>query len=248
MNQIRVASVSYLNARPLVYGLTHHPVINQIQLTEDYPAFVARQLVAGEVDMGLIPVAMIPKLPQSFIVADYCIGADGPVASVCLFSEVPMDQITHVYLDYQSRTSVNLARVLLREYWKKDVQFLDATGEDFRDKIKGNTAGVVIGDRALEQRQCSPFIYDLAEAWIDHTGLPFVFAAWVANKPLPPDFVAAFNEANKWGLEQLEVVLQNINYPVYDLNKYFTQNISYLLDAEKRKGLALFLEKLRDNT
>ncbi|RPD51326.1 hypothetical protein DRJ53_01185 [Paracnuella aquatica] len=248
LNQIRVASVSYLNARPLVYGLTHHPVINQIQLTEDYPAFVARQLVAGEVDMGLIPVAMIPKLPQSFIVADYCIGADGPVASVCLFSEVPMDQITHVYLDYQSRTSVNLARVLLREYWKKDVQFLDATGEDFRDKIKGNTAGVVIGDRALEQRQCSPFIYDLAEAWIDHTGLPFVFAAWVANKPLPPDFVAAFNEANKWGLEQLEVVLQNINYPVYDLNKYFTQNISYLLDAEKRKGLALFLEKLRDNT
>lgn len=240
--------MSYLNARPLVYGLTHHPVINQIQLTEDYPAFVARQLVAGEVDMGLIPVAMIPKLPQSFIVADYCIGADGPVASVCLFSEVPMDQITHVYLDYQSRTSVNLARVLLREYWKKDVQFLDATGEDFRDKIKGNTAGVVIGDRALEQRQCSPFIYDLAEAWIDHTGLPFVFAAWVANKPLPPDFVAAFNEANKWGLEQLEVVLQNINYPVYDLNKYFTQNISYLLDAEKRKGLALFLEKLRDNT
>ncbi len=240
--------MSYLNARPLVYGLTHHPVINQIQLTEDYPAFVARQLVAGEVDMGLIPVAMIPKLPQSFIVADYCIGADGPVASVCLFSEVPMDQITHVYLDYQSRTSVNLARVLLREYWKKDVQFLDATGEDFRDKIKGNTAGVVIGDRALEQRQRSPFIYDLAEAWIDHTGLPFVFAAWVANKPLPPDFVAAFNEANKWGLEQLEVVLQNINYPVYDLNKYFTHNISYLLDDDKRKGLALFLEKLRDNT
>ena len=240
--------MSYLNARPLVYGLTHHPVIKQIQLTEDYPAFVARQLVAGEVDMGLIPVAMIPKLPQSFIVSDYCIGADGPVASVCLFSEVPMDQITHVYLDYQSRTSVNLARVLLREYWKKGVQFLDATGEDFRDKIIGSTAGVVIGDRALEQRQRSPFIYDLAEAWIDHTGLPFVFAAWVANRPLPPDFVAAFNEANKWGLEQLEVVLHNINYPVYDLKKYFTQNISYLLDEEKRKGLALFLEKLRDNT
>jgi chorismate dehydratase len=219
-------------------------VRDQIKLTENYPAFIAHQLVAGEVDMGLIPVAMIPKLPQSFIVADYCIGAEGPVASVCLFSEVPMQEITHVYLDYQSRTSVNLARILLREYWKKEVHFIDATGEDFRNKIKGATAGVVIGDRALEQRQRSPFIYDLAEAWIDHTGLPFVFAAWVANKPLPHEFVGAFNEANRWGLDRIPEVLRHIEYPVYDLNKYFTQNISYLLDAEKRKGLEMFLDKL----
>lgn len=247
LSQIRVASVSYLNARPLVYGLTHHPVMEQIQLTEDYPAFIAQQLVAGEVDMGLIPVAMIPKLPQSFIVSDYCIGAVGPVASVCLFSEVPMEQITQVYLDYQSRTSVNLARILLREYWKKEVQFLDATGEDFRNKISGTTAGVVIGDRALEQRQRSPYIHDLATAWIEHTGLPFVFAAWVANKPLPPPFIAAFNEANKWGLEHIDVVLEHLSYPAYDLKKYYKENISYLLDAEKRKGLELFLEKLRKN-
>lgn len=236
--------MSYLNARPLVYGLTHHPVIEQIQLTEDYPAIIAQQLVAGEVDMGLIPVAMIPKLPQSFIVSNYCIGAEGPVASVCLFSEVPMEQITHVYLDYQSRTSVNLARVLLHEYWKKEVQFIDATGEDFREKISGTTAGVVIGDRALEQRKRSQFIYDLAEAWIDHTGLPFVFAAWVANKALPQDFITAFNEANKWGLERVDEVLRMINYPVYDLKKYYTRNISYLLTEEKKQGLRLFLQKL----
>lgn len=236
--------MSYLNARPLVYGLTHHPVIEQIELTENYPAFIARQLVAGEVDMGLIPVAMIPKLPQSFIVSDYCIGAEGPVASVCIFSELPIQEITHVYLDYQSRTSVNLARILLREYWKKEVQFIDATGEDFRDKIKGTTAGVVIGDRALEQRRRSNFIYDLAEAWIDHTGLPFVFAAWVANKQLPTNFIAAFNEANKLGLQQLDVVIDSIEYPVYDLRKYYTENISYLLTEQKRKGVKLFLEKL----
>ena len=239
-----MAAVSYLNTRPLLHGIKNHRVIERIDLIEDYPSKIAQLLIDDKVDVGLIPVAAIPKLKQHYIIADYCIGAEGPVASVCIFSEVPMASIERVYLDYQSRTSVNLARILLKEFWKKDVEFIDASGEDYRDKIKDNTAGVVIGDRALQQRLKSRYIYDLGEAWKKHTGLPFVFAAWIANKLLPPDFVQDFNEANSLGLQDLDTVISQNPYMHYDLKTYYTNNISYQLTEEKRKGLALFLDKL----
>jgi len=218
--------------------------MERIHLTEEYPAKLAEQLIANQIDVGLIPVAMIPRLKESYIIGDYCIGTEGEVASVALFSEVPMEQIKTVILDYQSRTSVNLARVLLKEYWKKEVVFEEAT-PDFREKIKGTTAAVVIGDRALEQISMSAYMYDLGAAWKAHTGLPFVFAAWVANKPLDEAFIDAFNKANAYGVSHIDEVLAGLNYPVYDLKKYYTENLSYPLTDEKRKGLALFLEKLK---
>lgn len=218
--------------------------MQQISLVEDYPANIARMLLQDEVDLALIPVAMIPRIPNPHIVTNYCIGAEGPVASVCIFSEVPMEQITHVYLDYQSRTSVNLAKILLREYWQKEVMLIDASGEDYRKEIRGTTAGVVIGDRALEQRLHSTFVYDLAEAWIAHTGLPFVFAAWVANKPLPAKFETQFNEANAQGLAMVDEVIASIPYDTYSLHTYYKKNISYELTTSKQEGLSLFLSKL----
>jgi chorismate dehydratase len=217
--------------------------MDRIELIEDYPSKIAAMLLNDEIDVGLVPVAVIPKLKESFIITDYCIGAIREVASVALFSEVPIAQIETVLLDYQSRTSVNLAKVLLKEYWKKDVILQEAT-EDFRSNIKGSVAGVVIGDRALEQSNISPFMYDLATAWIEFTKLPFVFAAWVANKPLGEDFGDAFNRANAYGVKHIDEVVEEQGTQNYDLKKYYTQNISYELTVEKRKGLALFLEKL----
>jgi chorismate dehydratase len=239
-----VAAVSYLNTKPLLYGIKRHPIINEIELVEDYPSKIAQMLIDDEVDIGLIPVAATLKLKEWNIVGDYCIGSEGPVASVCIFSEVPMDKIERVYLDYQSRTSVNLAKVLLREYWKKNVELIDSSGEDFRDEIRGTSAGVVIGDRALAQRLKSKYIYDLAEAWKKYTGLPFVFAAWIANKKLPSHFVSAFNEANGYGLQHINEVIAENPFEMYDLRKYYTECISYKLDDRKREGLGLFLEKV----
>lgn len=242
--RIRVGAVSYLNTRPLLYGLTRSGLMDRIELVEEYPAKIAAMLVNNEIDIGLVPVAIIPLLHEAHIVTDYCIGTEGEVASVALFSEVPMDKIEKVLLDYQSRTSVKLAQVLLKEYWKKDVVLEDAK-EDFRSAIKGTTAGIVIGDRALEQRDQSEYIYDLGTAWKAHTGLPFVFAAWVANKPLDEAFIKIFNEANAYGLQHIAEVVAENNFPVYDLAKYYTENISYELTDEKRKALQLFLEKIK---
>ena len=246
MNKIRVGAVSYLNTKPLLYGLKHHPVIDDIELTEDYPSKIAQLLIEDKIDLGLIPVAATTKLSNWYIVGDYCIGCDGPVASVCLFSDVPITQIEKLYLDYQSRTSVNLARILLKEFWQKDVELINTTPEDFRAKIKGTTAGVVIGDRALEQRQHSKYIYDLGEAWKEHTGLPFVFAAWISNKKLPEEFIQKFNEANAEGVNHINDIITGTDYPFYDLKKYFTKNIDYRLDGKKQQALNFFLEKLNN--
>jgi chorismate dehydratase len=219
--------------------------MKEIELVEDYPARIAQLLIDDKIDIGLIPVAATSRLSSWHIVGDYCIGCDGIVASVCLFSEVPIEEIRKVYLDYQSRTSVNLAKILLKEYWKKEVELIDATGEDFRQQINGSTAGVVIGDRALEQRQYSKYIYDLGEAWKAHTGLPFVFAAWISNKKLAKEFVEKFNSANALGFSHVNEIVAANNFPFYDLEKYFTKNIDYRLDEKKRQAMTLFLEKLK---
>jgi chorismate dehydratase len=196
--------------------------------------------------MGLVPVAILPYMKDFYINTDYCIGSNGPVASVCLFSEVPIQQVETVLLDYQSRTSVQLARVLLKEYWNVRPRIVNA-GKDFRDHIRGTTAGVVIGDRALEQRMVSPLVYDLGDAWKNLTGLPFVFAAWISNKPLDPGFIHEFNSANREGLEHIAEVVSENPYPVFDLTAYFTRYLDYRLDEPKRKGLDKFLEYLTVN-
>ena len=244
LNKIRVGAVSYLNTKPLLHGIKNHEVINQIILIEDYPARIADMLLNNEIDIGLVPVAIIPKLKEYSIITDYCIGSDGEVASVCIFSDVAMDKIETIILDNQSRTSVALAKILLKEYWKKEVVFVEAPQEDFRKRIKGSTAGVVIGDRALQQRAASAYIYDLGEAWKAHTGLPFIFAAWIANKQLPAAFCNAFNEANANGLKHLDEIIIANPFTAFNLKKYYTEYISYDLTEEKRKGLNCFLEKV----
>ncbi|MBV7529938.1 menaquinone biosynthetic enzyme MqnA/MqnD family protein [Chitinophaga sp. sic0106] len=238
--KVKVAAVSYLNTKPLLYGFRNHPVMERMELSMDYPAKIAQQLVDGEVDVALVPVAIIPKLKEYHIIADYCIGAEAPVASVCLYSDVPLHDIKRIYLDYQSRTSVALLKVLVREYWKLDVEFV-ATSGDYESNIKGTDAGLVIGDRALKQRKISPFIYDLAEHWMRFTSLPFVFAAWIANKELPADFIAEFNNATGIGLQNIPAVVAENPYDVYDLTTYYVQNISYPLTPAKRQGMQKFL-------
>jgi chorismate dehydratase len=244
MEKIRVGAVSYLNTKPLLYGISRSPIAQKIELVTDYPAKIAASLLDGSIDIGLVPVAIIPKMPEFHIISDYCIGAEGPVASVALFSEQPLENVKRVLLDYQSRTSVSLARVLLKHYWKKEVEFIDAS-EGYQDLIKGDTAGVVIGDRAFAQRMVSPYIYDLAEAWLSFTSLPFVFAAWIANKQLPEDFKNEFNEANAFGLCNLDEVIHENPYLAYDLHAYYTVNINYAFSKAKMLGLETFLAYLK---
>ena len=240
-NKIRVGVVNYLNTKPLLYGLQRAPVSDLIELVEDYPARLAQMLIDDEIDIGLVPVTVIPLLPEYYIIGNYCIGTEGEIASVALFSEVRMSEIKKVYLDYQSRTSVDLLHYLMKEYWGISPEILQAQDETYRKEIKGDTAGLVIGDRAFEQRKISTFIYDLGSEWRSITGLPFVFAAWVSKKKLSDDFILLFDEANAMGVQRIDEIAEETDFDLYDLKKYYNLHVSYKLDEMKKKGMELFL-------
>lgn len=244
MGKIKTGIVSYLNTKPLIFGLKLPPVSEHIELVGDNPARLAEMLKNGEIDLGLIPVAALPELDEYYLAGDFCIGTDGEAASVCLFSEVPLHEITRVYLDYQSRTSVELLKWIMKEYWGIHPVLLQAAGEDYRNEIRGTTAGLVIGDRAFEQRKHSTFFYDLGAEWKKITGLPFVFAIWVSNKPLTADFIKMFNAANAMGLDRIDEIVAAQQFELYDLRKYYTLHMNYLLDERKRRAMDYFLEMI----
>lgn len=241
LKKIKVGIVNYLNTKPLLFGIRQSPIMDLIELIQDYPSNIATLLVEGKIDIGLVPVAILPVLKEYHIYTDYCIGCNGPVGSVCLFSDVPVEEVETVLLDYQSRTSVELLKILLRNYWKIKPLFIE-TSSDYRTSIKGKTAGLVIGDRSFEQRRSSKYLYDLGEAWKQYTGMPFVFAAWISNTVLDEKFVRSFNEANRSGIENIITVSENYTTGLFNMHDYYTRYISYMLDAEKRKGLARFLQ------
>lgn len=245
MQKLKVTAVSYLNTKPLLYGLVKSGLSEELDLQLDIPSVCASKLASGEADFGLIPVAAIPELATPHIVSDYCIGTVGEVKTVCIFSEVPLEAVTEIYLDFHSRTSVELVKILLKDHWKCSPTLLPAK-PGFEDKITGNTAALIIGDRAMDKLGKHAFTYDLGEAWLAHTGLPFVFAAWVSNRPLPTAFIEKFNQAMRLGIDsipQLMLILPQ-PHPGFDLGKYFTENISYQMDSAKRKALRLFLQQL----
>ena len=225
-----------------MYGLKLPPIADEIELIEDTPARLADLLLNDEIDIGLVPTAVIPQLKESFIASDYCIGTETEVASVCLFSEVPVHELEKVYLDHESRSSVALLKWLMKEYWGVHPKIIQATDDSYRTDIKGTTAGLVIGDRAFQQRKISTFIYDLASEWRAITGLPFVFAAWISNKRLSPSFIEKFNEANSIGLNHIDEIVAEQNFDLFDLKKYYCLHMSYKLDEKKRMGMKLFLQ------
>jgi chorismate dehydratase len=242
--KIRIGAVSYLNTRPLLYGLKDHPLASRIALQEAYPSRVASMLLNDEIDIGLVPVAILPKLREYHLISDFCIGCDGPVASVALFADEQVDKLSDVFLDYQSRTSAMLLRLLFRDHWKLDIPLRDAGSEDFRNEIRGHTGGLVIGDRAFEQARYSPVMYDLGEVWKAHTGMPFVFATWVSNKPIDQDFIRDFNEVNAIGVGQLDRVAAAYPDVTFDLLGYYRDHLSYAFDAMKRAALQRFLSDI----
>ena len=242
--KIRVAAVSYLNTKPLIYGFEQGMMSDDIKLITDFPSNIADMLITDEIDVALVPVAAIPQLREYYIITDYCIGTTGEVASVCLFSDVPLNEITTILLDYQSKSSVGLLKILLRDYWKINVELVSANA-GYEENIFGSTAGLVIGDRAFIQRKKRKYIYDLGSAWKDMTGLPFVFAAWVANKKLSEAFIEKFDVATAEGLKHLTEIVEANPYTHYDLQKYYTENISFNLDGKKQKGLKEYLKRLK---
>ena len=237
-----VSIVNYYNTTPFLYGIHHSDFLSQIQLELDIPSVCAQKFKNKRVEIGLVPVAILPELESYQIITDYCIGAVGKVDSVKLFSEKPLEELTHVLLDYQSKTSVTLVQILNKHFWKKNIQFIHAT-EGFEKQISGTTGAVIIGDRTFVLTT-HPYQYDLSEEWQKHTSLPFVFACWVSNVPLSDMFISEFNKTLAYGVNHIEeAVIEKPNKALgNNALDYLKNKISYHLDVDKRKGMELFLE------
>ena len=243
-DKLNIVAISYLNTLPFLYGIRKDKdLMSQLNLRLEYPSLCADLLKSGQADVGLIPVAEIVHLDNPMIIGDFCIGAQGKVNTVMLYSCCSLNEIKIVALDYQSRTSVMLTKILFDKFWDRKVGF-ESTSEGYIDRISGSVAGVVIGDRAFDYKDRFPYSYDLSEEWYKFTGLPFVFACWVSRIPLDPKFELQFCKAMSLGFSEMEKVVEdysNANISGPHLSSYLNEDISYNFDVNKRRGMALFL-------
>ncbi len=235
LNKIKISAVAYTNTKAFIYGIEHSDIINKIDLSLDIPSECAAKVISGQVDIGLMPVAAIPMVPNANIVADYCIGSDGAVNSVFIFSSVPINEIKTLRLDAHSKTSNNLAKVLLKFCWKQDVEFTTDINQE-------TDAIVLIGDRTFGKKDDYAFAYDMGAEWKNFTGLPFMYAAWVANKEIPQAFKDEFNAALKLGLSHRNKVLRELpQINNFDLEDYLYNKLQFDVTEDRKKAMKLFL-------
>jgi len=248
MELLKISAVSYLNTFPFVFGIRESGLLQNFTLELDVPSICAEKLKNGTVDIALVPVGALPGIRQFHYISDHCIGAVGEVKTVLLLSNVPLEKINQVYLDYDSRTSVKLVKVLAKKYWKIDPQWKNLKSGEALSTVDLESL-VAIGDKTFGIRPNFPYVYDLAEAWINYTGLPFVFAAWVSRKKLDDDRLLQFTRALAWGVshkgESLEYFRDKLP-ACDDCLSYLENNISYDFDEKKKEGLSKFLGYLSE--
>ncbi len=245
MNPIRITAVSYYNTLPFIYGITHSGILSGYKLSLDVPSECARKIISDEADIGLIPVGALPGISGYRIIGNLCIGADKDVKSVLLLANATLAGLKTIYLDTDSLTSVNLARILALRYWKINPVWKKLS------ELQGTPANdegmVLIGDKTFGLCRQYSYCYDLAGEWISYTGLPFVFAAWITKKQFPADFEKSFREALLWGVNHREesvIMAEKLHITEQQLISYLQNDISYTLDESKLKGMNKFLEFL----
>lgn len=245
MNPVRLGAVSYLNTRPLVYGLGARPDLFEVRF--DVPARCAALLHEGQIDLGLIPA--IEYLRADYrIVPGVAIGSNGPVQSVAIFSQVPVEKISTLALDTSSRTSVALTRVLCAERWQIRPTFTSAEA-DVRRTLARADAALIIGDPALmiDHAALGVTKIDLGSEWKDFTGLPFVYAMWCGRDgACGPEHVAELNAARDRGIRAIVEIARSESdgdaareQLVAD---YLRDNLTYPLGEREIAGLRRFHE------
>ena len=247
MALVRVAAVSYLNTVPFIYGIRHSGKCPGVSLLLSPPAGCAKAMADGSADIALIPIAEIPSIKEISVIGSHCIGAKDTVRTVVLLSSSPVEKIKKIYLDPHSRTSVALARILVREFWKTEQQWLDIN--DYSAVAPREGVGyVLIGDKVFGYEERFAYKYDLAHQWHEFTGLPFVFAAWVARAGVDEQAVKQLNEALEYGVTHISEAAKYTSVVDYHTAvSYLTDNIDFRLDSLKRRAMDLFWEKHREN-
>ena len=235
----RIGSVSFLNAKPLIDGLDE---IGGLDLALDVPSRLLDGLLDGRYDVALLPVIDYQRMPGLRLLTSGGIGSDGATLTVRIFSPVPIDQIRTLACDTDSHTSVALARILLAERYKIRPEFIPLDRVD----LTAPTARLLIGDKVVcDEPKHLTHQLDLGQAWKDHTGLPFLFAAWMARADVPlGDLSRQLQEAKERGKSHVEQIIARYavprGWPADVAREYLTEHLQFDVGPSQIEAVQLF--------
>ncbi len=240
---LRVGAVSYLNSKPLIEGFS--VALPGASLLLDVPSRLADELQKGRLDVALIPSVEAFSDPDYVIVSDACVATHGPVMSVKLYSRVPLGEIRTLALDEGSRTSACLTKVILSEQFGVEPK-IESLPLHLGTEATTSDAILLIGDRAMHApTEQFHTVWDLGEEWLRWTGLPFVFAMWVARRDTDLRGVGeALSAVRDLGLLNLGQIAQRECGPVgisaEVAQHYLAHNLHFRLGSAERQGLKQF--------
>lgn len=247
MTKPHIAASSYLNAAPLCYSFIGGGQRSLCRFLSDAsPARCAELLRDRDADAALIPVIEYQRIPGLLVAPGACVASKRQVRSVILASRVPIERVHRVALDATSRTSAVLTRIILETFNQLQPAYVPAS-PDLRSMLEINDAALIIGDPAMLIDRRGLKVYDLADEWRRHTGLPIVFAFWAVREDSWASFPGVdFRQARIEGVAHArqiaELYSRSLGLPPDDLLHYLTENIDYDLDEENLRGLALYYE------
>jgi chorismate dehydratase len=254
----RVCAVSYLNTVPLVWGMLHgsspeegHGVFD---LRFALPSECADQIASGEADIGIVPVIEMARQKLEYLPGTG-IACHGPVRSILLISKVPIREIKTLATDSGSRTSVQLARVILAEKFGLALNRapkLISRVADLASMLGEADAGLLIGDAALRiDPEKLPFeTLDLGAEWVAMTGLPMVFAVWAGREEIVrPEYAAAFTNSLRFGVAHMDEIVKSESpargFGEAMVRKYLTEHIVFELGDRDYAGMQTYLDHVK---
>jgi chorismate dehydratase len=249
--KIRVGIVNFLNSKPLAWGFLKGHHADLFAPSFHPPSMVARLLAQGNLDIGLIPSIEVQRIPNLRVLPDMCVAAHHEVRSVLLVSRVPVEEIRRVALDTNSRTSATLVRILLKERWGLNPEYLHERPDPERMLAEADAA-LVIGDPALRVDRDRYQIIDLAAEWNTLTGLPFVFAVWAVRPEVEiPDLPFYFKSSLRYGLSSLDNLVREsaaeMELDSSEVRAYLTENLAFFLRQEEIQGLEEFYRRAHEH-
>jgi chorismate dehydratase len=275
MGKLRISIVEFLNTAPLVWGFTDGPLRGKYDLSFAVPSQCAEDLRAGRADVGIIPAIEYQRMDDVVVLPEMAVAAKDEVRSILVISKMPIENVQRFALDANSRSSVGLVKLLCRKHWNIEPEFID-TAVEADEILQHADAALVIGDPALRVRlkldaleaklplaeNCcgsdsdeqpvrdiaTLFVYDVAQQWLEMTGLPCVLAVWVARRGVvTPELVEDFQASRAYGIAHIGDIAEGaalkLDLPPVELERYLKKNINYSLDAENLAGLNLYFQE-----
>lgn len=247
---MRVCAVSFLNTVPLVWGFLKGAQRGVFDLSFSVPSVCADRLESGEVDIGIVPCAELQRLRLDYF-PDVGIACHGAVRSILLISRVAPGSIRTLAVDSSSRSSVQLARIILEERYSGSPRIITMP-PDLDSMLSAADAALIIGDPALRLDPAAlPYlVLDLGAEWLGLSGLPMVFAVW-AGRPacLTPRARAAFADSCRYGLERIEEIVRDREashgFPADVAREYLTRYIHFSLGPLELRGLSEYTRLVR---